>query len=70
MDEMRKLVDLLNRYAKEYYVLDAPTVSDKEYDALYDKLVKRKKKRAWYCSIRPREESAASRYRRSESISI
>ena len=38
---MRKLVDLLNRYAKEYYVLDAPTVSDKEYDALYDKLVKK-----------------------------
>ena len=43
MDEMRKLVDLLNRYAKEYYVLDAPTVSDKEYDALYDKLVKKEK---------------------------
>ena len=43
MDEMRKLVDLLNRYAKEYYVLDEPTVSDKEYDALYDKLVKKEK---------------------------
>ena len=36
---MRELVDLLNKYAHEYYVLDNPTVSDKEYDALYDELV-------------------------------
>ena len=36
---MREMVDLLNKYAMEYYVLDAPTVSDKEYDELYDKLV-------------------------------
>ena len=28
----------MNRWAHEYYVLDAPTVSDKEYDALYDEL--------------------------------
>ena len=40
MDKMRELVDILNRYAYEYYVLDNPTVSDKEYDALYDELVK------------------------------
>lgn len=40
MDKMRELVDLLNKYAYEYYVLDNPTVSDKEYDVLYDKLVK------------------------------
>jgi DNA ligase (NAD+) len=39
MDEMRRLVDLLNKYAYEYYVLDEPTVADKQYDALYDKLV-------------------------------
>ena len=38
MDRMRELVDLLNRYGYEYYVQDAPTVSDREYDALYDKL--------------------------------
>lgn len=38
MDRMRQLVDVLNRYAHEYYVLDNPTVSDKEYDALYDEL--------------------------------
>ena len=35
---MRELVDLLNRYGYEYYVLDAPSVSDREYDALYDEL--------------------------------
>lgn len=43
MDDMRKLVDLLNKYAHEYYVLDNPTVSDKEYDRLYDQLLKLEK---------------------------
>ena len=43
MDRMRELVDILNKYAYEYYVLDNPTVSDKEYDALYDELVKLEK---------------------------
>ena len=38
MNRQRELVDLLNKWAYEYYVLDAPTVSDKEYDALYDEL--------------------------------
>ncbi len=36
MERMKELVENLNRYAKEYYVLDNQTVSDKEYDALYD----------------------------------
>ena len=39
MDKMRELVDILNKYAYEYYVLDNPSVSDKEYDALYDELL-------------------------------
>ncbi len=38
MDRKRQLVDVLNKWAHEYYVLDNPTVSDKEYDALYDEL--------------------------------
>ena len=38
MDRQRQLVDILNKWAHEYYVLDNPTVSDKEYDALYDEL--------------------------------
>lgn len=38
MERQRQLVDILNKWAYEYYVLDNPTVSDKEYDALYDEL--------------------------------
>ena len=40
---MQELVELLNKYAYEYYVLDNPTVSDGEYDKLYDELVKMEK---------------------------
>lgn len=39
MDRMRELIEILNRWAYEYYVLDAPSVSDREYDRLYDELV-------------------------------
>lgn len=39
MDRMRELVELLNKYAKEYYELDNPSVSDMEYDMLYYELV-------------------------------
>lgn len=39
MSRVEELVEKLNNYAYEYYVLDNPTVSDKEYDALYDELV-------------------------------
>ena len=36
---MNELVDLLNRYADEYYRLDKPSVSDAEYDRLYRELL-------------------------------
>lgn len=36
---MKELVGLLNRYAKEYYTEDSPSVSDSEYDRLYRELV-------------------------------
>lgn len=39
MDDMRSLVDRLNETAYQYYVLDEPTLSDREWDALYDRLV-------------------------------
>ena len=39
MDRMEELVKQLNKFAYEYYVLDNPTISDKEYDKLYDELV-------------------------------
>ena len=37
---MKELVKVLNDHCYNYYVLDCPTISDKEYDDLYDKLVK------------------------------
>ena len=38
MDRMRELIDQLNKWAYEYYVLDNPSVTDREYDKLYDEL--------------------------------
>ena len=38
MDRMHELVKILNTWAYEYYVLDAPSVPDREYDRLYDEL--------------------------------
>ncbi len=38
-ERMRELIDTLNKWAYEYYVLDNPSVSDSEYDRLYDELV-------------------------------
>ena len=43
MNRMRELVDRLNETAYQYYTLDAPTISDKEWDALYDELVRLEK---------------------------
>ena len=40
MERMEKLVAILNEHAYYYYVLDDPRISDKEYDLLYDELVK------------------------------
>ena len=42
-DRVSELIEILNRYAYEYYVLDNPTVSDGEYDKLYDELVELEK---------------------------
>lgn len=36
--EMQKLIKELNVHIRNYYVLDKPTISDLEYDRLYDKL--------------------------------
>ncbi len=43
MDRMRELVDRLNETAYQYYTLDEPTISDGEWDALYDELVRLEK---------------------------
>jgi len=37
-ERLRELNDLLNQYRHEYYNLNAPTVSDQEYDRLFDEL--------------------------------
>lgn len=37
-ERVRYLIDTLNKWAYEYYVLDNPSVSDREYDKLYDEL--------------------------------
>lgn len=42
-ERMKELVELLNRYATEYYTSDNPSVSDNEYDRLYRELVKLEK---------------------------
>ncbi|MBE7089032.1 MAG: NAD-dependent DNA ligase LigA [Clostridiales bacterium] len=39
MTRMRYLINTLNKWAYEYYVLDNPSVSDREYDKLYDELL-------------------------------
>jgi len=38
-DRMISLIEELNKHAYEYYVLDKPSIPDKEYDKLYDELV-------------------------------
>ena len=38
MDRMQELCEILNKWAYEYYVLDNPSVPDREYDKLYDEL--------------------------------
>lgn len=38
-EQVLSLTNLLNRYRHEYYNLNAPTVSDQEYDRRFDELV-------------------------------
>ncbi|MGL4873776.1 MAG: NAD-dependent DNA ligase LigA [Clostridium sp.] len=42
-EEMENLIKELNRYSYEYYSLDNPTITDKEYDLKYDELAKLEK---------------------------
>ncbi len=39
MDRMKELVETILIHNRNYYELDNPTISDKEYDKLYDELV-------------------------------
>ena len=40
MDRMNEIIDLLNKYAYEYYTLDTPSVEDAEYDRLMQELIR------------------------------
>ena len=42
-ERMKHLVDLINKYNYEYYIMDKPTVADIEYDRLLDELFRLEK---------------------------
>ena len=42
-EQMRPIVDKLNEAARAYYYSSEPIMSDKDYDALYDELVRMEK---------------------------
>ena len=44
LKRMRELVNILNQYGYQYYVLDNPTVDDREYDSLMHELKKLEEK--------------------------
>lgn len=50
---IEELVDELNRYSYEYYVLDNPTIVDKEYDKKYDELKELEKKEGYILPYSP-----------------
>ncbi|MGG7178808.1 NAD-dependent DNA ligase LigA [Clostridium paraputrificum] len=50
---IEELVEELNRYAYEYYALDNPTVTDKEYDLKYDELKKLEKEEGYVLPYSP-----------------
>lgn len=53
IEEMKDLVEKLNEYGYKYYVLDDPSISDKEYDQLYDKLLELEKETGTVLSDSP-----------------
>lgn len=50
---IRELTDELNKYSREYYSLDNPSISDKEYDALYEELKKLEKETGFILPYSP-----------------
>lgn len=53
ISEIKELVQELNKYCYEYYVLNNSSISDKEYDKKYDKLVKLEKETNCILSYSP-----------------
>lgn len=50
---IENLVNELNKYAHEYYVLGNPSISDKEYDEKYDKLIELEKESGYILPYSP-----------------
>lgn len=53
IEKLKKLVEELNKYSREYYVLDSPTITDKNYDIKYDELKKLEKETGITLSYSP-----------------
>lgn len=56
MDKIKRIEELvkeLNKYSYEYYSLDKPTVTDKEYDEKYDELIKLEKEENYILPYSP-----------------
>lgn len=53
IEKIKELVHVLNKHSYEYYVLDNPTISDKEYDEIYDQLVKLEKETGFILPYSP-----------------
>jgi len=51
--KIENLVEELNRYSYEYYSLDKPSVTDKEYDVKYDELVNLEKETGYVLPYSP-----------------
>lgn len=52
-ERIKELVEKLNEYSYQYYTLDNPTISDAEYDKLYDELVSLEKQSGYVLNNSP-----------------
>jgi len=52
-ERIREIIDIINDLNYSYYTLDSPKVSDKEYDALYDELVRLENETGYILSYSP-----------------
>ena len=43
IERIKELITIINKHNYNYYVLDNPTIADREYDAIYDELVRLEK---------------------------
>lgn len=53
IERIHELIEELNKYAYDYYVLDNPSVSDKDYDKKYDELVNLEKETGYVLPYSP-----------------